>query len=160
MPSRTRGFTLVELLVVIAIIGILIALLLPAVQAAREAARRMRCSNHLKQICTAIANYETNLGVFPPGRTGCDINSSGVQLPFTPGGPAVDTAGVDVTGTQTATVSGDVNPAGQTTQYFADYALQSSTWCTSGGTSGTPTSTSPVGLGFSDTTSHPVTTYE
>ncbi len=72
MNRTAQAFTLVELLVVIAIIGILVALLLPAVQTARESARRTECTNHLKQLALALDEYEDTFQKYTPGRLGCD----------------------------------------------------------------------------------------
>jgi len=75
--SPPKGFTLVELLVVIAIIGILIGMLLPAVQQVRESARRTQCLNNSRQIALACINYESAQGVFPPG---CNLPSRGEPI--------------------------------------------------------------------------------
>jgi prepilin-type N-terminal cleavage/methylation domain-containing protein len=80
--TRKNGFTLVELLVVIAIIGILVGLLLPAVQAAREAARRMSCSNNVKQLALSLHNYESTHKKFPFGWNTHGTLWSAMILPF------------------------------------------------------------------------------
>jgi len=71
MKARPGGFTLIELMVSMSFIGVLIALLLPAVQSAREAARRARCSNNLKQIALGMHQYHDVHGTMPPGKKGC-----------------------------------------------------------------------------------------
>lgn len=99
---RCRGFTLIELLVVIAIIAILIAILLPAVQQAREAGRRVSCRSHLHQIGIALHNYMDNFTVLPPGGIGTSIANSNTLgwhvmiLPYVDQAPLYNTADFSV----------------------------------------------------------------
>lgn len=89
MSRFRRGFTLIELLVAVSIVGLLLALLLPAIQAAREAARRIQCTNHLAQLSLAVLNYAETLGALPPtaatGPSGSSMNNFSMKariLPF------------------------------------------------------------------------------
>ncbi len=87
---RRRGFTIVELLVAIAIIGVLVGLLLPAVQSARESARRAACVNHQKQLALAILNFEQAHRRLPPGRIGCDDTGDTSTIDVCPQGLSAD----------------------------------------------------------------------
>lgn len=101
LNKQRNAFTLVELLVVIAIIGVLVALLLPAVQAAREAARRAQCSNHIRQLGIALHNYHDTYNAMPPGALkdvcGYKIGWVGRVFPFLEQGNRFDQIGVSLT---------------------------------------------------------------
>jgi prepilin-type N-terminal cleavage/methylation domain-containing protein/prepilin-type processing-associated H-X9-DG protein len=117
-----RGFTLVELLVVIAIIGVLVALLLPAVQAAREAARRMSCQNNLKNIGLGCLNYEAARGTLPPGsvnstQQGPDGRDSGFTVLIL---PYVEQGAVS---SQVTTAIKSRASSGQSANYFDSYEV-------------------------------------
>ncbi len=168
--ANRRGFTLIELLVVIAIIGVLIALLLPAVQAAREAARRMQCTNNLKQLGLGLHNYESSLGMFPIGNanygvgTGPAITEMGWSvtarlLPYMEQAAAFNYANFSIkySNAQNATVIGlNVSfllcPSETKTQPFnpaygmTNYAWNQGTWFVWGGYNGTTQNNGMFGI--------------
>ncbi len=124
--GRRRGFTLVELLVVIAIIGVLVALLLPAVQAAREAARRSQCSNNLKQMGLGMHNYVDTFNVMPPAILG------GYNGPGGTGSNAYDDEGFGwacalLPYIEQQTLYDLVNPNGDQYGVFRNYAIANPT---------------------------------
>jgi prepilin-type N-terminal cleavage/methylation domain-containing protein/prepilin-type processing-associated H-X9-DG protein len=139
------GFTLIELLVVIAIIAVLISLLLPAVQSAREAARRAQCTNNLKQIGLATANYLDQFGSYPPGGITRGVDSSpwasganslnwrALVLPQMEGSNAYNAVNLIVNANASDSPDGTAAAAA----FFTAYSLTFSTWlCPSDGTNG------------------------
>jgi prepilin-type N-terminal cleavage/methylation domain-containing protein/prepilin-type processing-associated H-X9-DG protein len=153
--KRNRGFTLIELLVVIAIISVLIALLLPAVQGAREAARRIQCTSNFRQLGLAVHNYESSSGVLPPqqivGFTGTTIrfrSQWGVTsrlAPFLELGPLYNSINYSLTtgdrgnstvvstAIKTLICPGEVNPqpftSTSSTGVTSTYAISNYGWC-------------------------------
>ncbi len=139
-----RGFTLIELLVVIAIIAVLISLLLPAVQSAREAARRAQCTNNLKQVALAVANYTDQFGAYPPGGitssagsnpwgSGANsLNWRALVLPLMEGGNAYNALNLDINAG-----AGGAEGTAAGSAFYTVYTLTFSSWlCPSDGTNG------------------------
>jgi len=151
---KRGGFTLVELLVVIAIIGVLVGLLLPAVQAAREAARRMQCSNNFKQLGLALHNYHDTNNKLPPR-----IGGDAFALNYTPSGiirllPFIEQAPLYNQIASPQTFNGTAYPAFNVTPYDTNYlpwsAKISVFLCPSDGASGQSKTIGPCSYHFSN----------